>query len=138
MTDTWQDGKDNHVPMVFLAGPVKHWWTCWGSTPHDEYLNHRGRIHKLLVKNGYLVYTPWIAWRGPWDKRAQLVNQLAILTCDAFLWLTPTGIPDVETQHERQLAEAAGKPAAHVLPFIYEGDLLGWLEATVGRGLAYD
>lgn len=138
MTDTPQDGKVHRVPIIFLAGPIKHWWTCWGSPEHAEYLDHRWRVRTYLIDGGYLTYAPWNAIKGSWDPRAQQINYAAILHCDALLWLTPTGIPDQETQHEVKIATHAGKIVAHVLPLIHELDLIQFLEESIGPGIPYE
>lgn len=97
--------------FVFLAGPIRHWWTpgVEGSNIHQLYLYQRDFIHKVL-SDDYLVYAPHRAWRGPWNSVAQKVNDLSVLTCHAFVWLRVDDVLAHGTDEELYLANQAGKP----------------------------
>jgi len=137
-TDAYEDGVARHVPIIFLSGPIKHWWTCWGSPEHEAYLRHRGQVRSWLIEAGYLTYAPWDGIKGSWDLRAQAINEAAITIADLILELTPPGIPAEGTAEEARFAEAAGVSLVHVVPGIEKQDLLAFLVEFIGEGVSYE
>ena len=133
MTDTIQDGQKHRVPIIFLAGPIKHWWTCWGSDEHRLYLFHRDWVRRTLIDAGYLTYAPWDAFKGSWDERAQAINEQAIAISDLFINMTPPGIPAEETELEQSLAWSHGVPTTHAIPGLTKRDLLDFLDSFRSR-----
>lgn len=94
----------NRPPVVMLGGPIKFWWSLpdseWGEGDHGVYLQWRDAVEAALVKAGFLVYCPYKALRGSWTPLAQQINDKAIEVADAFIYLTPPGVPDEGTQEE--------------------------------------
>lgn len=98
-------GTSNDSLMVFLAGPIRHWWTpgVENSRLHRLYCKTRDYVH-LELSADFLVYSPHRAWRGPWDKRAQFINDAAVRTADVFVWLRVDGVLAHGTDEELWLA----------------------------------
>lgn len=138
MTDTIQDGQKRHVPIIFLGGPIKYWWTCWDSYTHRKYLRHREHVRRTLIEAGYLTYAPWDAIKGSWDPRAQQINLWAISNSDLFLNLTPPGIPAPETDEEEKWAAAQGILTTRARPALVPQDLLDYLVEAIGPGVPYE
>jgi hypothetical protein len=98
---------------VMLAGPIKHWWSEWGSERHETFTQWRDAVRVALVKEGCLVYSPHRAWQGAWHEAAQSVNDAAIAMADVMLDLTPPGVPAAGTAAEVAEAQRVG---TRVLP----------------------
>jgi hypothetical protein len=108
-------GTSNDSLFVFLGGPIRYWWTpgVEGSYLHRLYMTQREQIHAWLSED-YLVYAAHRAWRGPWNEVAQKINDMAVLTCDAFVWLHVDGVLAHGTDEELWLAQHHGKPAFRI------------------------
>lgn len=104
-TDAYEDDTPWAPPMLFLAGPIKHWWTCWGSPEHLAYQRHREYVRSLLIDQGYLTYAPWGALKGTWNPAAQAGNNAFIEASHLMVVLTPDGIPADGTDGEARYAE---------------------------------
>lgn len=96
----YEDSIRRDPSLIFLAGPIKHWWTCWESPLRHEYFKHREGVRESLVHEGYLTYAPWDAFKGAWTERAQAINDAAIAAADLVLVLTPNHIPADGTADE--------------------------------------
>ena len=86
--------------IVMLAGPIKHWWSEYGSDAHLDYLAWRDYLDAALVEAGHLVYRPHKAFKGPWDENAQAVNEMAVRLVDVMFDLRPEGVPSAGTAME--------------------------------------
>jgi hypothetical protein len=122
-----------------LIGPVKHWWSDWGSPAHGEYVAHREHVRALLIEHGYLVYTAWDAIKGSWDERAQPINNMAIRVANLIIDLTPRGVPAAGTERERELARKLhGEHRIRSLPpGVSDETILANVRVIVGRGIPY-
>jgi hypothetical protein len=95
--------------IVFLGGPIKHWWDeNWMTPPHLRYDEWRSKVEEACIAAGFLVYKPYTAWKGTWNEQAQLINNTVIQVVDVFLDLTPPGVPSAGTEEERAYAEHVG------------------------------
>lgn len=131
------EGDPDTIKAV-LIGPIRHWWTLlddqFGVDPaHVEYLTWRDAVDAALVKSEFLVYRPYAAWRGSWHDDAQLTNNFAIAMSDVVIDLSPPGVPNEGTQHERKIAESYDKLLID-LPPGDEGDIARAL-VTIHRAL---
>jgi len=96
---------DKVPPIVVLAGPIKVWWSEFGSERHQIYAQWRDAVRVALVKAGYAVYSPHRAIQGRWNEDLQKINDAAIKTADFLVVLTPPGVPAEGTEHEIALAK---------------------------------
>lgn len=114
--------------LVFLAGPIKVWWNLsdeeWGRGEHGIYLEWRSAVQAACVKAGFLVYSPFQAWRGSWSNEAQSVNNFAIVSCDVFIDLTPKGVLADGTEAEKEFARKHGRHIVNLPPS--EVESLAW------------
>ena len=108
-------GTSNSSLFVFLAGPIRYWWTpgLEESYLYKTYSNMRDNLHEQLSKE-FLVYAPHRAWRGPWDERAQALNDNVIRACDAVVYLDHPHIPAAGTSREREIAVSYKIPCLRV------------------------
>lgn len=104
-------GTSNDSLFVFMACPIRYWWTpgVEGKPIHTMFMEARDRIHFELSAD-FLVYAPWRAWRGPWNEIAQEVNDHAITLSDAFVWLSVDGVRAQGTADELELAKSERIP----------------------------
>lgn len=119
--------------IVALIGPIEYWW----NTPDDParfhgleaigYREYRERLGRYLVGEGFLVYRPHEAFKGAWDERAQVLNDVMIQIADVVVSMRPTGIPGRGTDHEIKLAREAGKPVVYAPP----GTDMAWVAKQV-------
>lgn len=90
--------EDHKSIGVFLAGSIEYWWdrpddpNRFMSPAAVEYREWREILSKWFTDNGFLVYRPHEAFKGPWDEKMQQVNDLAITLCHIFVEMTPVGI----------------------------------------------
>lgn len=108
--------------IVALVGPIEYWW----NTPEDPhrfdseqavaYRQWRLDLRDLLADAGYLVYSPHLAFFGPWDERAQKHNDWIVEICDVVVNMRPEGIPGKGTDHELILASVYNKPVIKAPP----------------------
>lgn len=108
--------------IVALIGPIEYWW----DTPEDpnrflspeavEYREWREKLNDFLVREGYLVYRPYEAFKGAWDERAQVFNDAIVQVADVIVCMRPDGIPGKGTDHELDLAAKLGKPVIWAKP----------------------
>lgn len=138
LTDAYEDDTDREPPMIFLAGPIKHWWTCWGSYEHKRYIGFRDLVRHELIKAGYLTYAPWDAIKGTWNPRAQAINDAAIAASDLLLVLTPTGVPADGTEDESDYARRVQTPQLWVPMPLNVRQFLSEVDDLVGPGVPYD
>lgn len=114
------DGKSRTgtpAGIIMLAGPIKHWWDeNWLTAEHERYVEWRNRVTDTLVAGGYLVYQPHAAFKGTWNEKAQVVNNIVISICDALVVLTPDGVASVGTDEEIYQAKKQSKPIIPVAP----------------------
>jgi hypothetical protein len=97
--------------IVFLGGPIKHWWDeNWMTPEHLRYDEWRTKVEEACIAAGFLVYKPFTAWKGTWNEQAQAVNNAVIEVVDVFLDLTPPGVPSNGTKAELIVAENVGTP----------------------------
>jgi hypothetical protein len=116
-----QDGAardpDYKSLIVFIGGPIKHWWDeNWMSPEHLRYDDWRTQVEQALIAAGFLVYKPYTAWKGTWNEQAQFVNNVVVETVDVFLDLTPPGVPSAGTEAEVAHAELVGTPVLNCPP----------------------
>jgi hypothetical protein len=137
-TDAYEDDVARDVPLVFLAGPIKHWWDCWGSTSHNQYVQHRERTRAALIDAGYLTYAPWDAIKGTWSHRAQAINDAGIRGADLLLDLTPANVPALGTAAEVAYAEEVGTPVLRVPPVVPARMIVRHVERLLGPGHRYE
>lgn len=95
-------------PIVMLAGPIKVWWSEWGSGRHKKYTQWRDAVRVALVKAGCAVYSPHRAIQGRWNERLQNINDSAIKAADHVVILTPPGCPAEGTEREHAYAKEYG------------------------------
>lgn len=106
--------KENHrAPLLIcLVGSIEYWWNTpdepnrFNSPAAVEYRQWRNDLSQLLVDNGYLVYRAHEAFKGGWDERAQIINDVAVVNADVILNMTPIGVPTGKgTRRELDLAQ---------------------------------
>jgi len=108
--------------IVALIGPIEYWWNTpddpdrFNSRPAVEYRAWRIMLRDYLVSNGYLVYSPHLAFLGNWDERAQAHNDFIVGVSDVVVCMRPFGIPGKGTDHELELARKLGKPVVYAPP----------------------
>jgi hypothetical protein len=134
-TDAYEDDTPWNPPVVFLAGPIKHWWTCWESPEHMAYVQWRDKVQGTLIEAGYLTYCPWGGIKGTWNPKAQAINDAAIAVADVVLILTPHGIPADGTEDESQYAKRVRTPTLRLPP---GSDILQEVRRLVGFGTQWD
>lgn len=76
--------------IVFLAGPIEHWWDeNWNTPEHWLYAEWRDLLSKALVARGHLVYRPHEAFKGTFvgqnAEEAQSVNDRALEIADVVV-----------------------------------------------------
>lgn len=92
--------------IVFLGGPIKHWWDeNWMSPEHLRYDEWRTKVEEACIAAGFLVYKPYTAWKGTWNEQAQAINNEVIRVVDVFIDLSPKGVPSEGTKQEKMLAK---------------------------------
>lgn len=96
---------DSPAPVVVLIGPIRVWWSEWGSPRHQEYTRWRDAVRVACVKAGCAVYSPHRAIQGRWNKKLQRINNAAIIDADIIINLTPMGVPAEGTMEEVELAK---------------------------------
>lgn len=133
----YEDETRRTVPIIFLAGPVKFWWTCFGSDEHRSYVLYRDWVRKTLIDANYLTYASWDAIKGTWDKRAQAINDMAISVSDLLIVLTPEGIPADGTEDEAEYAKRLGVPVLYLPPSADQHQLLPRVGYAVGDGVPW-
>lgn len=111
----YEDDFSRDAPVVFIAGPIKHWWSCWGSPEHERYVAWRDAVREALVEAGYLTYAPWEAFKGTWNRRAQSINDAALGAANVVLALWVEGVPAVGTTAETTYAKRVGVPIISVV-----------------------
>lgn len=116
-----QDGSardpDYKSLIVFIGGPIKHWWDDnWMSPEHLRYDEWRTKVEEACIAAGFLVYKPYTAWKGTWNEQAQAVNNSVIHVIDVFIDLTPPGVPSKGTTEERMLCKGLGIQVVEVYP----------------------
>lgn len=108
--------------IVALIGPIEYWWDTpeeplrFTSPAAHRYRNHRNNLGAALVEAGCLVYRPHEAFKGAWDERAQVLNDVMVQIADVIVCMRPAGIPGKGTDHELELAEKSGKPIVMAPP----------------------
>lgn len=104
-------GTSADATFVFLASPIRGWWApgMWESPLHVAYTSFRDAVHDRLSSD-FLVYAPHRAWRGPWNEVAQRVNDAAVLSCHALVYLNVPGMIAEGTRSETELAAEHGIP----------------------------
>lgn len=104
--------------VVFLAGPIKHWWSLpdWDEELPARYFEWRDAVEVAFIEAGFLVYMPHSAFRGSWWEAAQEINDFAISRSDILVYLTPDGVPADGTEHEVATAERFDRPTMHLPP----------------------
>lgn len=107
-------GTTNHSIVCSLIGPIRYWWAKgqWASTLHQQFTLYRDAVFDTLSED-FLVYAPHRAWRGPWDFRAQEVNDLAVSRSDVVVVMQVANVTAYGTEQEIRLAERL------VIPIIY-------------------
>lgn len=106
----YEDSTRRDPSIIFLAGPIKYWWSCWGSPEHERYARWREALRSALVTEGYLTYAPHDAFKGAWTERAQAINNAAILASDLVVTMRPILVVTAEgTEAELQFAKEHGK-----------------------------
>lgn len=116
-----QDGSardpDYKALIVFLGGPIKHWWDDnWMSPEHLRYDEWRTKVEEACIAAGFLVYKPYTAWKGTWNEEAQKLNDAVIRVIDVFIDMTPPGVPSNGTVEERKLALKLGTQIVEIPP----------------------
>jgi len=111
-------GKESYSQskVVYLAGPIEYWWQeDRFYTPFAEaYRWWRDEVSKAFVEAGYLVYRPWEAFKGDWNERMQILNDVAVENSDVLINLTPIIMPTgLGTEHEIYFAREKGVPVIH-------------------------
>jgi hypothetical protein len=87
--------------IVIIVGPIDYWWNeNWETPKHLAYMDWREHISKSLVEAGHLVIRPWMAMKGAWDERAQVVNDAGIDIADVMINVRPPGVPAFGTEKE--------------------------------------
>lgn len=85
-------------------------YVWWDSIEHRTYVRWRARVRAALIDAGYLTYAPWMAFKGTWDERAQVVNDAVLSVSTALVVLSPSYAITEGTDTERTLAEEMGIP----------------------------
>jgi len=108
--------------IVALIGPIEYWW----DTPEDpnrflsqqavEYRAWREILNDFLVREGFLVYRPHEAFKGPWDERAQMLNDVMVQMADVIICMRPEGVPGKGTDHELEVAARHSKTVVDAPP----------------------
>jgi hypothetical protein len=108
--------------IVALIGPIEYWWDTpddpdrFNSQPAVEYRAWREILNDFLVREGFLVYRPHEAFKGPWDERAQMLNDVMVEMADIIICMRPDGVPGKGTDHELEVAGSLGKPVVWAKP----------------------
>ena len=116
-----QDGSavdpDYKALIVFLGGPIKHWWDeNWMTSEHFRYDEWRSKVEDACIAAGFLVYKPYTAWKGTWNEEAQELNDAVIRVIDVFIDMSPPGVPSKGTAEEKILAKELGTQIVEVGP----------------------
>jgi len=101
---------DKVPPIVTLCGPIKIWWSEWGSQRHIEYTKWRDAVRVSLVHVGCAVYSPHRAIQGSWNEKLQDINDTAIRSSNLIVVMTPPDVPADGTMTEMLVAQEAGVP----------------------------
>jgi hypothetical protein len=103
---------------IMLAGPIDYWWNeNWNSPAHQDYKGWREWLNAKFVEAGHCVYRPHEAIKGAWDETMQAINDVAIKTCDVFIYMTPPDVPAYGTAAEKNVAEICGKDVRWAPPW---------------------
>jgi hypothetical protein len=119
-------GKESYSQskVLYLAGPIEYWWQedRFDTPLAVSYRWWRDELSRAFVKADFLVYRPWEAFKGPWNERMQILNDVAVEKSDVLLNLTPSAVPTgLGTQHEIDFARDNGVPVIHLgFPFAIE------------------
>jgi hypothetical protein len=126
--------------IVTLIGPIEYWWNTpedpnrFLSQPAVEYRAWREILNDFLVREGFLVYRPHEAFKGTWDERAQVLNDVMVEMADYIICMRPPGIPGKGTDHEIEVAAAKKKPVFDAPP----GTNLIELVEDIGEIIVFD
>jgi len=131
-----QDGSardpDYKALIVFIGGPIKHWWDeNWMSPEHLRYDEWRTKTEEACIAASFLVYKPYTAWKGTWNEEAQAVNDTVIGVIDVFIDLTPPGVPSKGTTEERKLAKDLGVEIFNFPPSLYPNLDENWMNHLI-------
>lgn len=112
-------------------------YVWWNSIEHRTYCAWRDQVRAALIDEGYLTYAPWMAFKGTWDERAQLINNEALRMSDAFVILSPDYAITEGTDQERNVAKVWDVPVIEAPPPPDRGagseeNALMWLLGTLG------
>lgn len=110
-------GKESYSQskVIYIAGPIEYWWQDdnFDSNLAKAYRWWRDELSKEFVEAGFLVYRPWEAFKGPWNERMQVLNDVAVQRADFVLNITPYAVHlGLGTEHE------IGHAREHFVPVI--------------------
>jgi hypothetical protein len=115
----WDDAEimRSHGPACLsktLRLPSLYVW--WNSPEHRQYVAWRDKVRQALIDAGYLTYAPYMAFKGPWDERAQAINNAVIDVADAMVVLSPDYAITEGTDWERERCERRSVPVIDAPP----------------------
>lgn len=119
-----------------LVGPIEWWWDTpeepnrFMSSEAVRYRAHRDDLWPFLVEHNILCYRPWEAFKGPWDKRFQVHNDVMVRLSDVLVNMNP-GVPAWGTAGEVVLGRALLKPIFSCPPGSDFNKLLAQIKETV-------
>lgn len=128
-TDAFEnDELDHKNKMVFLGGGIAYWWgERFGSPEHQDYVQWRHDVRATLIEHNFLVYAPHEAFKGTWNRKAQIVNDAAITVSDLVLVISASYAIGNGTREETEFARRSDVPVAHAPP---ETGLMKMLETV--------
>lgn len=91
-------------------------YVWWNSIEHRAYVAWRDEVRAALIDAGYLTYAPWMAFKGTWDERAQVVNDAVLTVADAFVVMSPPYAITDGTDMEREVCRALKVPVIDAPP----------------------
>ena len=111
-------GKESYSQskVIYIAGPIEYWWADdnFDSNLGKAFRWYREEFSKALVEHGHLTYRAWSAFKGDWNERMQVLNDVAVENADILINITPSAVPTgLGTQHEIDYARDHGVPVVH-------------------------
>jgi hypothetical protein len=114
------EDKESYSESIVVAviGPIEKWWNTeeepnkFNSSEARRYFHWRDCVCTALAEH-FLVYRPHEAFKGPWNEKAQRVNDTALHVADFIVSLKEDDDVALGTDHERELAESFGRPVVN-------------------------
>ncbi len=105
--------------IVMLGGAISCWWLepYKDTLVHKDYVRWRDEVQDAFIQAGHLTIRSDLMFKGRWVERAQKINDLAIKNSDAFVDMTPVGIPSEGSRREQVYAWGHSIPTYNAPPW---------------------